>query len=586
MSASPVSRADAVPAPEDRATVSDLSADLARALRAQRARSTLGLSPVSMTRAYADWWLHLAGSTDKQGELMAALGSALVTGAGLGVSTAFVPPPSDRRFTAPQWRWWPYDAISRSFLLQEQWWRDATTGVPGVSAHHEQVATFFVQQWLDMFSPSNFLLTNPRALAETAASGGANLLRGAAGLMTDVLRMATGGPAVSSTGFRPGHEVAVTPGKVVFRNRLIEVIQYAPQTPTVFAEPLLIVPSWIMKFYILDLSPANSLVRYLVGRGHTVFMVSWKNPDAGDRDLGMDAYLKLGVMAAFDAVCRAMPERRVQALGYCLGGTLLAIAAAAMARAADRRLVSLTLLASEVDFSEPGPLGLFIDESELDVVDDVMAEKGYLQGQQMAGAFALLNARDVVWSRIEHDYLLGRASPRSDLIAWNADATRMPYRQHHEYLRGMYLHNDLAEGRYEVDGRPVALAAITVPVFALGTLRDSVAPWRSVYKMARLTDTDFTFCLSSGGHNVGIVNPPGAGVKSSHQWARRLRGDAPVDADTWAATTASHDGSWWPVWEAWLAARGGARVMPPEMGACDGADGPMDDAPGRYVRVT
>ncbi|WP_342618198.1 alpha/beta fold hydrolase [Rhodoferax sp. GW822-FHT02A01] len=561
-----------------------------QAFHAQLARFTQGISPASLLSAYLDWMVHLAVSPGKQSELVAKalddvrrLAVAAVPTAGEAGQPCIEPLVQDKRFEAPEWQTWPFNLIYQAFLLNQSWWHTATKGVEGVSAHHEQLANFFSRQWLDMVSPSNFLATNPEVLAETAKTGGMNLLRGAQNRFNDALQNIRGEPAPAMRLFRPGHEVAITPGKVVYRNRLIELIQYAPATDTVFAEPVLIIPSWIMKYYILDLSPENSLVRYLVEHGHTVYIVSWKNPEASDRDLGMDDYLKLGVMAAVDAIAAALPRRKIQALGYCLGGTLLAIAAAYMARNGDNRLKSLSLLASELDFTEPGELALFIDESQLAYLDDVMAEKGYLDGKQMAGAFALLNSRDLVWSRMEHEYLMGHSLPVSDLIAWNADATRMPYRQHHEYLRSLYLRNDLAEGRYLVDGKPVALSDIRVPVFALGTQRDTVSPWRSVYKIHLLTDTDVTFCLCTGGHNVGVVNPPGPGVKRSFQLARHAHGERYVDPDSWTEKAAVTEGSWWPAWQEWLAAHSGRRVAPPPMGigAHDGEA--LDDAPGRYV---
>ena len=561
-----------------------------REAHALMARLTQGLSPYFMVSAFTDWLTHLAMSPGKQRELaeksvrkLTRLTSHAVTSMGGNCEPCIEPLPQDKRFAAPEWKQWPYELIYQAFLLNQQWWHNATTGVQGVTAHHEQLVTFAIRQMLDLFSPSNFLLTNPEVLSAAVKSGGASLLQGAQNRFEDALRLATGQAAPGTERFRPGHEVAVTPGKVVFRNHLIELIQYAPQTATVFAEPVLIVPSWILKFYILDLSPSNSLVGYLVGKGHTVFIVSWKNPDSDDRNLGMDDYLKAGVMAAIDAVTGGVPNRRIQAMGYCLGGTLLAVAAAFMARSHDHRLNSLTLLASEIDFTEPGELGLFIDEGQLDFLDDIMSEKGYLDGKQMAGAFALLNSRDLVWSRMERDYLLGRRQPVDDLAAWNADATRMPFRQHSEYLRSLYLRNDLAEGRYEVDGEPVALVDIRVPVFSLGTQRDTVSPWRSVYKVNLLTNAEVTFCLTSGGHNVGIVNPPGPGVKRSYQLATRGGADQYVDPDTWSAAVPSHEGSWWPAWEVWLRQHAGRRAAPPALG--NKAHPALGDAPGLYVLI-
>ncbi len=554
-----------------------LPEEIDRIVHAQLARLTRGQSPASTAAACVDWLGHLAVSPGKQ------LALAMQAVGGGTEDLAEEPPAKDRRFAAPAWQRWPFDQIVRSFQQQERWWLAATTGVQGVSAHHEQQVSFLARQILDMGSPSNFFWTNPEVLDATLESGGANLWQGAQNGWRDLLQMLNKPASGVSKGFEPGKDVAITPGKVVFRNDLIELIQYTPQTATVFSEPVLIVPPWIMKFYILDLKPENSLVRYLVEHGHTVFIVSWLNPDEAHRNLGMDDYLKSGAIAALDAVGNIVPERQVQALGYCLGGTLLTIAAAYMARSGDTRLKSLSLLTSELDFSEPGDLSLFIDDSQLHMLEDMMADRGYLDGSQMAGSFTMLNARELVWSRMVRAYLMGESVPASDLASWNADSTRMPYRQHSEYLRQLYRDNDLAQGRYRVDGKPVALPDIRLPIFCLGTQRDTVVPWRTAYKIHLLTRCDVTFCLSSGGHNVGVVNPPGPGVARSYQLATHGADDRYVDPDTWSETAPSHEGSWWPAWQQWLAAHAGERVAPPTMGSA--ACPALDDAPGHYVHI-
>ena len=570
--------------PGTAASVPAPARDLDRLLHAQIAWWTQGLSPASLGAAAMDWLVHLAGSPGKQLELvskaqrkMGRLAGFAAAPAGSAHDPCIEPLPQDRRFASPEWQRWPFNVIYQGFLLEQQWWYNATTGVPGVTRHHEQLWTFAVRQVLDMFSPSNFLWTNPVVLAETARSGGMNLAAGLRNLVQD-----STGTIPPPEQFQPGKGVALTPGKVVYRNRLIELMQYAPATPTVCAEPVLMVPPWIMKYYILDLSPSNSLVRYLVERGHTVFMISWKNPDSADRDLGMDDYLHLGVMAAIDQVAMRRPGHAIQALGYCLGGTLLAIAAAAMARDGDARLASLTLLAAQVDFTEPGDLGLFIDESQLNFLDNVMAGKGYLDGKHMEGAFALLNSKDMVWSRMVQNYLMGKGQrAATDLAAWNADATRMPYRQQSEYLRSLYLDNDLAQGRYRVGGSAVALSDLQAPMFVLGTERDTVAPWTSVYKLHLLADCDLTFCLTSGGHNAGVVNPPAAAGGHSYQMLTRAHDGRYLDPQAWRAAAPVREGSWWPAWERWLRHQvtGQSASVPVD------PDGMLDDAPGRYVLV-
>ena len=560
-------------------------------VHAALARSFASLSHASALLAATDWALHLAASPGKcmdltrlamrQGEELAAYARERMTaGADQQARHSVRPPFEDRRFTAPEWQHWPFNYLHQSFLRTEQWWAAATHGVRGVEKHHENVVAFAARQLLDMFSPGNQLATNPVVLQRTLQQGGANLMRGMQNAADDFQRLATGKPPAGTENFVVGRDVGITPGKVVLQNRLMELIQYTPTTETVHPEPILIVPAWIMKYYILDLSPHNSLIRYLVDQGHTVFCISWKNPGYEDRDMGMDDYLDLGFHAALDAVNAIVPKQKVHATGYCLGGTMLAIAAAAMARDGDERLASMSLFAAQTDFSEPGELALFIDESQLNLLEAQMAETGYLKASQMAGAFQMLRSYDLLWSRMVNEYLLGDRAPMNDLMAWNADATRMPAKMHSQYLRRLFLNDDLSEGHYPVRGKPVSLGGITLPTFMVGTVTDHVAPWRSVFKLHLMSPAEITFALTSGGHNAGIVNPPG-NPRRHYQLLTRAAGGSYVAPDEWLQKAPEAQGSWWPAWLAWLQARSGAPVKPPRTGAS--AYKPVCDAPGRYV---
>lgn len=558
---------------------------LDRALKAKMAKITKGLSPAALAGAYLDWLAHLATSPGKQIEisekafrkwLRLSRYAATCATADCAVAPCIEPLPQDRRFQGDAWQNWPYNFFYQSFLLHQQWWYNATTGVRGVTKQHENVMEFATRQILDMFSPSNFLLTNPELQARTREEGGQNLVRGFQTWLDDLERLQDGRPPAGTEAFRPGHEVAVTPGKVVYRNHLIELIQYAPTTDKVRPEPVLIVPAWIMKYYILDLSPENSMVKFLVDQGYTVFMISWRNPDAEDRDLAMDDYRKMGVMDAIDAVQSIVPDQKIHGVGYCLGGTLLSIAAATIGRDGGDPFASLSYFASQIDFTEPGELQLFINESQLTFLEDMMWDQGFLDTTQMSGAFQMIGSADLVWSRILHNYLMGDKPAMFDLLAWNADGTRMPFRMHSEYLRSLYLNNELTEGRFVVEGHPISVTDIRVPVFSVGTVKDHVAPWPSVYKMHLFLDTELTFVLTSGGHNAGIVSEPGHKHRS-YQIATARHDDRYIDPETWAAQTPKKDGSWWLEWVSWLDERSGSPVAPPAMGDA------LADAPGTYI---
>lgn len=562
-----------------------------RSLRASGAHFTHALSPAAMAVAYWDWILHLASAPGKQAQLLEKLVRKQMRLAMYAAHAAthhedyapcIEPLPQDRRFSGEAWRQWPYNVIYQNFLLQQQWWHNAATGVRGVSRQHESMLAFRTRQILDIWSPSNFIATNPEVMRKTLSSGGMNLLRGAQNLVEDWERTTHGKKPIGAESFEVGRDVAITRGKVIYRNRLIELIQYSPATAATHPEPILIVPAWIMKYYILDLSPRNSLVKYLTEQGFTVFMISWKNPGPDDRDLGMDGYVKLGVMAALDAVTATVPKAKVHLAGYCIGGTLLAMAVAAMARDRDERVKTMSLLAAQVDFTEAGELTLFINESQIALLEDVMWEQGFLDAKQMAGAFQMLRSNDLIWSRVIHDYLMGERRPTIDLVAWNADATRMPYRMHSEYLRQLFLNNDLAEGRCHTGGKAIALANIRVPIFAVGTTHDHVAPWPSVFKIHWLTDAAVTFVLTEGGHNAGIVTGPDAVGRSYQAMTKDI--DAPqLNPETWSRQAPRKTGSWWQEWVGWLGAHSGAPTAPPHMGAQSLTRDPLCEAPGTYV---
>ncbi|MCS6892930.1 MAG: class I poly(R)-hydroxyalkanoic acid synthase [Rhodovarius sp.] len=491
-------------------------------------------------------------------------------------------PRGDRRFRDDAWRENEvFDFIRQSYLLTARFFTDVVRRTEGLDPKTAQKVDFYTRQFVDAMSPANFILTNPEVLRRTVETGGANLLRGLSNLLADLergkgrlrIRM------TDDTKFKVGENIAVTPGKVVYQNELMQLIQYNPTTETVFKRPLLIFPPWINKYYILDLRPKNSFIRWAVEQGHTVFCVSWVNPDERLAQKGFDDYMKEGVLAALDAVELATGERGVNAIGYCLGGTLLATTLAYMAAKRDTRIKSATYFVTLVDFEQPGELGVFIDEEQLKSLEAKMNKRGYLEGQDMATTFNMLRANDLIWSFVVNNYLLGQDPFPFDLLYWNDDSTRMPAKMHSFYLRRMYQQNDLVKpGAIELLGVKIDLRKIKVPTYMLSTREDHIAPWKSTYRATQIYSGPVRFVLAASGHIAGVVNPPEAG-KYSYWVNEKL----PPDPDEWLAGATELAGSWWPDWQRWVSALDPKRV--PARIPGDGKLPVIEDAPGSYVRV-
>jgi polyhydroxyalkanoate synthase len=562
---------------------------LDRAARATQARLSAGVSPHSFIEAWADWAQHMSQAPGRQLELIeraqrnALMLMTQMAGPKTDAAPPFAPRPFDHRFRHEGWQKPPFHLWQQAFLATQDWWDFATEPLRGLRPENAERTRFMVRQALDVVSPSNFPLLNPEILAATVRSGGRNLTEGAANFAHDALKTVTQTRDPVPEGYRLGQDLACTPGQVVFRNDLFELIQYAPQTKEVRSEPILIVPAWIMKYYILDLSPQNSMVSYLVRQGFTVFVISWCNPTAAQAELALEDYRTDGVMAALGAVNAIVPDQKVHAVGYCLGGTILAIAAATMARDRDDRLASITLMAAQVDFAEAGELLLFVDESQVAFLEDMMWDQGYLDRPQMARTFSAIRSEDLIWSRAVQRYFLGKEDTPTDMSVWLADTTRMPARMHSQYLRGLFLENRLTAGRFAVEGQVIALKDISAPIFAVATETDHIAPWRSVYKTQLFTNCDLTFVLTSGGHNSGIVNEPG-NPRSRFRVSHRPTGALYVGPDAWLERNAERQGSWWPEWADWLAGKSsGTRPSPKALGAAARGFPPIEAAPGPYV---
>ena len=494
------------------------------------------------------------------------------------------PAPEDQRFRDAEWSENPvFDYIKQAYLLNAAWAQRMVESIDGLDEDTARKVDFVSRQIVDAMAPTNFALTNPAVLRETTERRGENLREGYENLAA-VLARGKGPLAVEHVppdAFEIGTDIAVTPGEVVFQNDLLQLIQYAPATQTVFKRPLLIVPPWINKYYILDLRPQNSFVAWCVAQGYTVFMVSWVNPDGRHRDLGFDDYLRDGIFAALDAIEEATGEREVTAIGYCIGGTLLAMALAWMGARGDSRIRAATFFAAQVDFADGGELRVFTDPSTLKLVEGEVERQGFLDGASMAAAFNLLRSNDLVWHYAVESYLMGKRPRAFDLLFWNADATRFPARLFFEYLRGMYQENRLsAPGAFEVLGQPVDLADVRIPVYLQAARQDHIAPAASVYKAMNLFSGPRRFVLAGSGHIAGVVNPPDR-TKYQH-WINPGR-RRPRSLDEWLEGAEEHPGSWWPDWHRWMSRRSGRRVA--ARGPGEGGLAPIEPAPGSYVRV-
>jgi polyhydroxyalkanoate synthase len=487
----------------------------------------------------------------------------------------------DKRFQDPEWsRNAFFDFLKQAYLVTSRWANDLVEHAEGLDEQTRHKARFYVRQIVEAMSPSNFVLTNPELLRETMETNGENLVRGMHMLAEDIAA-GHGELKLRQTDyskFEIGRNIAVTPGKVIARNALVEIIQYEPATETVLKRPLLICPPWINKFYILDLNPQKSFVRWAVEQGHTVFMISWVNPDERHKDKGWDAYVREGLLYALDTIEAATGEKEINAIGYCVGGTLMAATLALLARESDTRIRSATFFATQVDFTHAGDLKVFVDEEQIRALERAMNEKGYLDGTKMAAAFNMLRAGDLIWPYVVNNYMRGREPPPFDLLYWNADSTRMTAANHSFYLRNCYLENNLSQGRMILCGQRISLKDITLPIYNLATKEDHIAPARSVFIGSQFFGGEVTFVLAGSGHIAGVVNPP-----SSSKYQYWIDGPPVGALEDWLARAEEHPGSWWPHWHQWIEKQDSSRTAPRKPGG--GNLKPLEDAPGSYVRI-
>ncbi len=504
--------------------------------------------------------------------------------AGLNAAPIAAPEKSDKRFKDEEWeQHFLFDFIKQSYLIAARHIHDTVCCVDGLDEQTQKKVNFYTRQYIDALSPSNFAITNPEVFRETVKSHGQNLLKGLNNLLRDVeegggnLRV----KMTDTTAFELGKNVATTPGKVVFQTEMMQLVQYTPSTDKVLKKPLLIVPPWINKFYILDLREKNSYIKWCVDQGHTVFVISWVNPDERLAAKSFDAYVKEGVIAALDAIEQQTGEKEVNAAGYCLGGTLLATALAYLAAKRQKRIASATFFTTMTDFTDPGELGVFIDEGQVSSLEKKMFERGYLEGSEMAGTFSMLRANDLIWSFVVNNYLLGKDPFPFDLLYWNSDSTRMPATMHSFYLRNMYMENRLIEpGGIEIDGVPIDLTKIKVPCYFISAIEDHIAPWKSTYMGARRFTAPVRFVLGGSGHIAGIVNPPAA---NKYGYWVNPGAKLPESAEAWFEGAQQNAGSWWTDWQAWVTGHDAEQVDPRD--PAKGKLKALEEAPGSFVKA-
>ncbi|MGS1096177.1 PHA/PHB synthase family protein [Aquamicrobium terrae] len=496
------------------------------------------------------------------------------------VEDAVKPERGDKRFQDPEWgRNAFFDFLKQTYLVTSKWASDLVEQTEGLDEHTRQKANFYVKQVSAAMSPSNFLFTNPELFRETMASHGENLVRGMKMLAEDI---AAGKGELKLrqsdyTRFSIGENIAVTPGKVVGRSDVAEIIQYSPTTEKVLKRPLLICPPWINKFYILDLNPEKSFIRWAIEQGHTVFVISWVNPDERHGAKSWEAYIREGLQYGLDTVEKATGEREVNAIGYCVGGTLLAAALALLAQEGDDRVRSVTFFTTQVDFTYAGDLKVFVDEDQVSALERAMREKGYLDGTRMATAFNMLRSSDLIWPYVVNNYMRGKDPLPFDLLYWNADSTRMTAANHSFYLRNCYLENTLSAGRMELSGRTISLSDITIPIYNLAAKEDHIAPARSVFLGCRFFGSDVEYVMAGSGHIAGVINPPH--LNKYQYWTG---GKPQGEFDAWFAKAKETPGSWWPHWQEWIERQDGRRVAARVPGE---QIQPLGEAPGTYVRV-